>query len=174
MGDKVHLAHDAETRQACLASASPCLSTGGRLTCDVSTIMAHALFQIIFLLAVANPAVSGKLQDEKVYTVSEVTVKPQPQEGLEDFKTAWSKEVTYPELAIQKNIQGMVFIAFIIDADGSVRDASVTSGLGYGCDEAALKGFREVTKEAWRPGMKNGEAVKVKMVMPFFFRITKR
>lgn len=114
------------------------------------------------------------LQDEKVYTVSEVSVKPQPLKGLDHFQSRWSREGKYPESAQEEGIQGVVFIEFIVNTDGTISNSVVKTGIGYGCDQAALKAFREVAKEPWNPGMLRDKPVKVKMVLPYFFRIIKR
>lgn len=111
------------------------------------------------------------VQEEKVYTVSEVSIKPEPVKGLNDFHNKWSKRVVYPADAVEDKIQGMIFVEFIVNKNGSITDAAVKSGIGHGCDEAALQGFRDVSKELWKPAMKNGQPVKVKMVIPFAFRI---
>lgn len=131
------------------------------------------LFQIICLGSLSG-IVSQSLQDEKVYTVSEVSVKPQPLKGLDHFQARWSREGKYPESAQEEGIQGVVFIEFIINTDGTISNSAVKTGIGYGCDEAALKAFREVAKEPWNPGMLRDKTVKVKMVLPYFFRIIKR
>jgi protein TonB len=110
-------------------------------------------------------------QEEKVYTVSEVNVKPEPLKGIRHFQDRWMSKVKYPEKAVRERIQGTVFIEFIVNTDGSIAEAAVRSGIGHGCDEAALKGFLEVAREGWKPGMKDNRPVKVKMVQPFFFRI---
>ena len=124
----------------------------------------------LFLLLDAHP---GACQDEKIYTVSEVAIKPEPIDGLEDFKKKWSRKVTYPKSALEENIQGMVFIEFVVSRDGSIESASVKSGIGYGCDEAALDDFKQVSKDGWKPAIRNDVPVKVKMVLPFYFRIIK-
>jgi protein TonB len=111
------------------------------------------------------------VQEEKIYTVSEVSVKPEPVKGLNEFHNKWSKKVVYPPDAVKDKIQGMTFVEFIVNKDGSVSDAAVKSGIGHGCDEAALQGFLDVSKEHWKPAIKNGQPVNVKMVIPFAFRI---
>ena len=118
------------------------------------------------------PAVDT-FQDEKIYTVSEVNIKPAPIAGHDTFQKKWSNKVTYPEEAVKNSVEGMVFIEFVVDKDGAVMDAAVRSGLGHGCDEAALEGFKEASKNAWKPGIKQDQPVKVKMVLPFHFRIIK-
>ena len=114
------------------------------------------------------------LQDEKIYTVSEVHVKPQPVKGLDFFQTRWSRVGKYPQQALDGHVEGVVFIEFVVQTDGAIRNAAVKTGIGYGCDEAALKACNAVAKEAWKPGMRNGTPVNVKMVLPYFFRIVKR
>lgn len=127
---------------------------------------------ITALLTVSHPCYE-LLQEERIYSVSELSVTPKPASGLEDFKKKWSKKVVYPEDALNRNTQGVVFIEFVIDKDGTIGHAAIRQGIGHGCDEAALKGFKEVTKERWKPGMRSDQPVRVKMVLPFYFRIVK-
>ena len=136
--------------------------------------MSIFLFEAIFFIGLLDHGNIVQVQEEKIYTVSEVNVKPEPVKGMNDFHDKWSKGVVYPEDAIREKIQGMVFIQFVVNIDGTIADASVKSGIGYGCDEAALKGFKNVSKEIWKPGFKNDQNVKVKMVLPFAFRIIER
>jgi periplasmic protein TonB len=79
--------------------------------------------------------------------------------------------VKYPEEALKKKVQGMVFIEFIVNPDSSIANAAIRQGIGFGCDEAALKVFEDLSKEGWNPGIRLGQPVKVKMVLPFYFRI---
>jgi protein TonB len=126
---------------------------------------------MVFLVALNGFVTTQNLQEEKIYTVSEVTEKPAPLIGLNAFQDKWSKRVIYPDAAIRKNIQGTVFIEFIVDKDSTVRDAAVRAGIDAGCDEAALRVFEDLSKGGWKPGVLRNEPVKVKMVLPFFFRI---
>lgn len=130
------------------------------------------LFLHMLFLVLSGDACNQQLpQESKVYTVSEVNVKPEPVKGIRQFQDRWMSKVKYPEEAVKEGIQGTVFIEFIVNTDGSIAEAAVRSGIGHGCDEAALKGFLEVAREGWKPGMKDNQPVKVKMVQPFFFRI---
>ncbi len=47
--------------------------------------------------------------------------------------------IKYPEEALKKNIQGKVYINCIVDTNGSPICAKVVKGLGYGCDQEALR-----------------------------------
>jgi TonB family protein len=142
-----------------------------------SEIFPGVLMPVLFchvILLFVHPEAVGLFQEEKIYTVSDVSIKPEPVRGLNDFQGRWSKKVAYPEEAIRNKIQGMVFIEFIVGKNGVIQNPEIKSGLHRQCDEAALRGFKEVTKEPWKPGMKDGAPVKVKMVLPFFFRIHER
>lgn len=136
--------------------------------------MSTILYHILFFMALGEGSSFPSLQEDRIYTVSEVSVKPEPLRGLKEFREKWSRKVKYPEEAIKKQIQGIVFIEFVVSPDSSVVDAAVKQGIGSECDQAALKGFEELSKEGWKPGIRSGRPVKVKMVLPFYFRIIQR
>lgn len=48
-------------------------------------------------------------------------------------------KIKYPEEALKNNVTGKVLIEYTIDTDGNVKDAIVAEGLGFGCDEEALR-----------------------------------
>ena len=54
--------------------------------------------------------------------------------GLDSLQS----RLMYPELAIENNIEGKVYLLVIIDFTGKQICAKVIKGLGYGCDEEAL------------------------------------
>lgn len=135
-------------------------------------MLATLLYRLCWVLAAFITSAESYLQDEKIYTVSEVTTRPEPPDGLAAFQNKWSRNVKYPEEAVREKIQGMVFIEFIVKKNGTVTGSAIRSGIHKACDEAALNGFIKTTsKEPWKPGTKNGEPVAVKMVLPFSFRI---
>jgi protein TonB len=41
--------------------------------------------------------------------------------------------------------------------------------MGYGCDEEAVRVVKD--SPAWKPGMKDGKVVKVRMVLPITFKL---
>jgi protein TonB len=135
--------------------------------------MTVVLIKVAFFFSLISQADTIPVQ-EKIYTVSEISIKPTPAKGLTNFHDRWSKSVAYPEDALKEKVQGMVFIQFVVNNDGTVTDAAIKQGIGHGCDEAALKGFEELCKEPWIPGVKHDQPVKVSMVLPFYFRIIER
>lgn len=81
---------------------------------------------------------------------------------------ALQKHIQYPEIAKRANVQGKVFVQFIVDEEGRVTQPVVVRGIGAGCDEAALAAIQ---KAAFKPGRQRGKAVRVRMTLPVVFRL---
>ncbi len=81
------------------------------------------------------------------------------------------KNVVYPQEAIDAGIEGKVFVEFYIEKDGTVCDAKVLRGIGYGCDEEALRVIGLMPK--WSPGKQRGKAVRVRYTLPVNFKLSK-
>ena len=79
--------------------------------------------------------------------------------------------LVYPQEAIDAGVEGRVFVEFYIEKDGSVTDGKVLKGIGYGCDEEALRVVESMPK--WQPGMQRGKAVRVRYTLPINFKLSK-
>jgi TonB family protein len=115
----------------------------------------------------------GKLLsgNNQVYAADQVDQKPTPLMGEDKFIEQWNKLVEYPKDAKRNKAEGTVEIYFVVDQSGKVVDSGVEKGIGKGFDGAALKAFRR-TKAEWKPGILNGEAVNVRMTMPYRFKLS--
>lgn len=92
--------------------------------------------------------------------------------GGEGALMAFFKEnIQYPENAFENKIEGNVKISFVISRDGSLRDFKVVNGLGYGCDEEAIRVAKLMPN--WKPAMQNGKAVPVQFTLPIKFSFDK-
>ncbi len=112
----------------------------------------------------SNPDKNG------IYTVVEV---PPSFPGGEKARVQYMLDnLKYPEGAKSKGIQGTVFVAYIVRADGSISDAKVLRGIGGGCDEEALRVVNAMPK--WDPGKQRGKAVNVQFNMPIKFVLDDR
>jgi TonB family protein len=79
------------------------------------------------------------------------------------------ENIKYPEAAMKNNVQGKVYVTFIIRADGSVTDVKVLRGVGGGCDEEAMRVIKLMPK--WNPGMEKGKPVDVVFNLPINFTL---
>jgi periplasmic protein TonB len=81
---------------------------------------------------------------------------------------ALQREVVYPERALRANIQGRVYVQFIVNEKGEVENPRVIRGIGGGCDEEAI---RVVKLAKFTPGMQRGRPVRVQYNLPVIFMI---
>jgi TonB family protein len=78
--------------------------------------------------------------------------------------------IVYPAAAISKKVAGRVIISFTVDENGHMRDYKVEQGMGYGCDEEALRVVKLIPED-WVPGKLNGKNVAVSMRLPVVFNL---
>ncbi|OYU95372.1 MAG: hypothetical protein CFE21_09485 [Bacteroidetes bacterium B1(2017)] len=78
------------------------------------------------------------------------------------------KNLNYPRLAIDNSISGKVVISFVIMPDGSVQMPNVERGIGFGCDDEALRVVSNMPN--WEPARQNGRKVPIRMYLPVVFQ----
>jgi len=80
----------------------------------------------------------------------------------------YKPEPPYSEEARKAKYQGTVVVLIVVDTQGSVTDARVVKPLGLGLDEKALD-----TVRTWKfkPGMRNGIPVPVRVMIEVSFRL---
>ena len=64
---------------------------------------------------------------------------PQFTGGKKAFNDFLKENIVYPEEAIQARVEGIVVVEFEVDDNGHVTQAKVLKGIGFGCDEEALR-----------------------------------
>jgi TonB family protein len=120
----------------------------------------------ILLQDMSSYAENIKSADD-VYMVVEQAASPVG--GFSSFMQYLRTNLNYPEAARNANIQGKVFIQFVVQADGSITDTEILKGIGGGCDEEALRVVAASPK--WNPGKQKGVAIKQRMSVPIAFNL---
>ena len=77
----------------------------------------------------------------------------------------------YPKYAVENGIQGRVYVDFVIDESGNVKDVKVSRSVHTALDEEAVRVVSASPK--WKPGRHRGKKVKVAMTIPVDFRLEK-
>jgi protein TonB len=77
--------------------------------------------------------------------------------------------IQYPLQASELNIQGTVYLQFVVDSKGNITDAKILRGIGGGCEEEALRVIKMMPQ--WHPGRQNGKSVRVLYTMPVSFKL---
>lgn len=113
-----------------------------------------------------NPVV-GDPDDGKVFTVvEEMPTFPGGEEKLFEFI---QKNVKYPAIARENGISGRVYLTFVVDKEGRIKDVRLLRGIGGGCDEEAMRVVRSMPD--WKPGRQNGRSVQVQYNLPVNFTL---
>ena len=79
------------------------------------------------------------------------------------------ENVKYPKTAFDADIQGRVIAQFVVDKEGTVKDAHVVKSVDPALDAEALRVINNMPK--WRPGRQNGKVVNVKYTIPVNFNL---
>lgn len=108
---------------------------------------------------------NDKEANEEIFTT--VEENPNFPGGIVELYRFIAKNLKYPIEARNKNIQGKVFVKFIVRKDGSTSDISVLKGIGFGCDEEVVRIVGILPK--WNAGTQNGVSVNVFFTMPVNF-----
>ena len=125
------------------------------------------LITVAFLTSYGQElALNSDLEIDKIYI--EVDQSAEYPGGIFKMYDYIMADLKYPELARENQIKGRLFIAFVVEKDGSISNLEVLKSLGYGCDEEAIRLFKEMPK--WSPGLIDGKPVRQKFVQPILFK----
>ena len=106
-------------------------------------------------------------EEAPIYIVCE---DPPKFPGGEKERNKFIKDnLVYPERAKEKGIEGVVYIEFVVECDGSISKAAIRRDIGYGCGEEALRLVKLMPK--WEPGMQRGKTLRVQIVHPIVFTL---
>ncbi len=80
-----------------------------------------------------------------------------------------AKNIKYPEIAKENNIQGKVYINFVVNEKGKVEQVKIMRGVDRSLDKEALRVVRSLPN--WKAGKQRGKAVRVSMSIPIIFKL---
>lgn len=88
--------------------------------------------------------------------------------GLRGLPAYFGSNITYPEDARRRDIQGKVAVEFVVETSGIPSNVRTVESLGGGCDEEAMRLVRGIR---WKPAYKNGQRVRYVMKIDIQFRL---
>ena len=108
-----------------------------------------------------------KEEETKVFDV--VEQMPQFPGGQQALFEYLSKNIKYPVIAEENDVQGRVIVTFVVERDGSITDVKVVKSVDPSLDKEAQRVVKAMPH--WIPGKQNGSAVRVKYTVPVTFRL---
>lgn len=126
---------------------------------------------LLFFVAISFTSYAQNEPNEAEQWV-EVEVHPDYPGGMTAFMKYVRKNLAYPKEAKKEKVRGKVYVEFVIDSTGRIKDEAVRvlKGIGYGCDEEAVRLIKN--SPDWIPGRVSGsnKPVSVRMVLPIYFK----
>ncbi len=89
--------------------------------------------------------------------------------GMDGFYEYLYSEIKYPKEAIRYEVDGKVFLSYVIDKDGTITQVKILKGIGSGCDEEAIRVLENSPK--WSPGKQRGTPVRVRQSIAIHFQL---
>lgn len=109
------------------------------------------------------------INGETIFTV--VEKNPEYPGGIQEMFKFLGENIKYPEAAAKANVQGKVFLSFVVTTEGVIKDVQILKGLGFGADEESIRVLSKMPR--WTPGMQSGRAVNVRYNLPIAFQLDK-
>lgn len=86
-----------------------------------------------------------------------------------DIMTYIGDNLRYPQDALDNKVEGKVLVKFIVNENGSISDVEVIKGIGYGCDEEAIRIVSQMPP--WIPEMVDDKPIKTSQTLNIVFWI---
>jgi protein TonB len=128
-----------------------------------------ALIGMALLTFNASAQKKAKADPNQVYTAVEQSAEFPG--GQNKFASFLAKTIHYPAAARKSNVQGKVFVTFVVEKDGSLDQLKVVRGIGAGCDQEAVRALAASPK--WKPGKQDGRVVRQQYTVPINFSLVK-
>jgi protein TonB len=108
-----------------------------------------------------------KIEDEKVYI--NVDIEPSFPGGYSEFVNFIKSTVVYPEMACEMGEQGIVYVRFVVNKNGSIEQVSIEQGVTDALNKEAIRVVRKMPN--WIPGEQNGKKVRASYNLPISFKL---
>lgn len=103
----------------------------------------------------------------KVYSVFYTDTKPHLKNTDTPVEKVLYENIKYPQEAIDNNIEGTVYVSFIVNEEGKISEKQVIKSVHEALDNEALRVI-DVLPE-WEPGKVGDKPVAVEFILPIRF-----
>ncbi len=91
------------------------------------------------------------------------------EEGDVELQKFIAKNIKFPDVARENGISGRVYISFVVDRKGKVKDVKILRGVDPSLDQEALRVINSLPP--FSPGKQRGKPVKVAYNVPINFKL---
>lgn len=108
-------------------------------------------------------------ETDKLFMVAEIM--PEFEGGMKNFYQYIGDNYTYPDEAVENNVNGKLLLQFVVEKDGSLSNINILQDLKYGTGEEAVRVLKNSPK--WKPGIQNGKPVRTQFTLPIQLNLSK-
>jgi protein TonB len=111
-------------------------------------------------------------EDKTVHDTRGLETMPEPVGGAAAWSKFLNRNLRFPSEAQDAGKSGRVLVSFVIEKDGRLSALTIENGAGFGMDEEALRVLR--LAKPWKPGIQNGQPVRVRYTIPMNFQLSEQ
>jgi protein TonB len=115
---------------------------------------------------IATPITIETIDPMETFSIEQ---QPEYPGGYKKMMEFLSRNLKYPRGAATSGVSGKVFLNFVISKDGDIQKIQVSKGIGFGCDEEAMRVLGQMPR--WTPGKQSGRTVPVRFTLPINFQL---
>jgi TonB family protein len=160
MNKQIHYQHWSPTGEPLLQNGNGHLTDDGIIKGAISYIE-------IKDSVLVNSFHIDKVTADTIYNMLENI--PEYPGGLENLMRDIRANMIYPKYARKHDIEGTVYIQFLLDKSGKVVQPQVLRGIHEECDAEAMAAVSKLKR--WSPGTVRGKPVYVRFVLPVKFKL---
>jgi len=123
-----------------------------------------------YTIPTGNDQGSKVVDDDKNKVFTFVEQMPEFPGGEQALMDYLGKHIKYPPAARETNVEGTVFVSFVVDKNGNIGDIKVLRDIGAGCGDEAIRVIKSMPP--WKPGKQNGNSVNVQYNLPVKFQLS--
>lgn len=97
---------------------------------------------------------------------------PEFKGGMDALFKYLGENITYPAEAKEKEIEGKVYVSFLIDKNGAINNVKIVRGVHELLDNEAVRVISAMPK--WEPGKHDGKKVVVAYNLPISFKLKEK
>lgn len=135
----------------------------------IKHFLSAGIIGILMLFLITNSSVAGESKlkatiEDSSRVFSVVDKMPQIIGGISELYDL----IQYPKAARDRQVEGKVFVQFIVDSNGNVTEPKILKDIGFGCGEAAIEAISSIK---FTPGSHEGVEVPVNYTLPVLFKL---
>lgn len=111
----------------------------------------------------------AEIEEKSIYQF--VDEEPEFPGGTQGMAKFIQKNLVYPQVAIENNLEGKCYVKFVVDKKGNVKKAVIERGV-HGCPECDEEALRVVNlMPKWKPGKVGKKKVNCYFRLPINYKL---